>query len=91
MAFLLDILGIEGGSWQFQRGLRGGTQTNESFRYALTMPDAPVALAILRAYITAVGLDQSDDWSVSAMPSWSGSTGHQRFATVSGGASNSSS
>jgi hypothetical protein len=49
------------------------------------MPDAPVALATLRAYITAVGLDQSDDWSVSAMPSWAGATGHQRFATVSGG------
>lgn len=66
---LIDILGIERSSWRFQRGLRGGTQSNESFRYALTMPDAPVALAMLRTYITAVGLDHSDDWSVSAMPS----------------------
>lgn len=46
---LIDILGIERGPWQFQRGLRGGTQFNASFRYALTMPDAPVALAMLRA------------------------------------------
>ena len=82
---LIDILGIERGPWQFQRGLRGGTQFNASFRYALTMPDAPVALAMLRAYISAVGLDQSDDWSISAMPSWTGATGKQRFATVSGG------
>ncbi|MEV0868529.1 HNH endonuclease [Brachybacterium paraconglomeratum] len=82
---LVADLGIERPAWRFQRGRRGGTQSKASFRYALSMPDAPVALAMLRAYITAVGLDQSDDWGVSAMPSWAGTTDHQRFATVSGG------
>ena len=82
---LVDILSMGRRPWQLQSGQRGRTPSKESFHYALTMPDAPVALAMLRAYITAVGLDQSDDWSISAMPRWSGTTGHQRFATVSGG------
>lgn len=72
-------------AWKFQRGSRGGTQSLESFRYALTMPDAPVAFAMLRAYISAVRLDRSEDWNVSAMPNWVGPTGGQRFATVNGG------
>lgn len=82
---LIADLGIERPAWRFQRGGRSGTQTRASFRYALSMPGAPVALAMLRAYITAVRLDQTKDWSVSAMPSWAGATDHQRFATISGG------
>ncbi|MGP9538126.1 HNH endonuclease [Brachybacterium sp. AOP43-C2-M15] len=82
---LIADLGIERPTWRFRRGGRGGTRTLASFTYALSMPDASNALAMLRAYITAVGLDQSDDGSVSAMPSWAGATDHQRFATISGG------
>ena len=82
---LISDLGIERPTWKFRRGRRGGTRTLESFTYALSMPDAPTALAMLRAYVTAVGLDQTEGWSVSAMPSWAGPTDHQRFATISGG------
>ena len=81
---LIADLDIERPTWRFRRGLRGGTRSLASFSYALSMPDAPTALAILRAYVTAVGLDQSDRWSVSAIPSWAGATDQQRFATVSG-------
>ena len=76
---LISDLGIERPTWKFRRGRRGGTRTLESFTYALSMPDAPTALAMLRAYVTAVGLDQTEGWSVSAMPSWAGPTDHQRF------------
>ena len=82
---LIADLGIERSAWRFRRGGRGGTRTLASFTYALSMPDAPTALAMLRAYITATDLDQSENWSVSAMPSWAGATDHQRFATISGG------
>lgn len=82
---LISDLGIERPTWKFLRGRRGGTRTLESFTYALSMPDAPTALVMLRAYVTAVGLDQTEGWSVSAMPSWAGPTDHQRFATISGG------
>lgn len=81
---LIADLDIERPPWQFQRGRRGGTRSLASFNYALSMPDAPTALAMLRAYVRAVGLDETDRWSVSAMPSWAGATDHQRFATVSG-------
>lgn len=81
---LVADLDIERPAWRFRRGLRGGTRSLASFTYALSMPDAPTALAMLRTYVTAVGLDQTDRWSVSAMPSWAGATDHQRFATVSG-------
>ena len=81
---LIADLDIERLPWQFQRGRRGGTRSLASFNYALSMPDAPTALAMLRVYVRAVGLDETDRWSVSAMPSWAGATGHQRFATVSG-------
>ncbi|QNN81622.1 HNH endonuclease [Brachybacterium sp. Z12] len=82
---LIADLGIERSPWRFKRGRRGGTRSLESFSYALSMPDAPTALAMLRAYLTAAGLDRSEGWGVSAMPSWAGPTDHQRFATISGG------
>ena len=82
---LITDLGIERPPWRFKRGRRGGTRSLESFSYALSMPDAPTALAMLRAYVTAAGLDQSEGWGVSAMPSWAGPTDHQRFATIAGG------
>ncbi|MGP5715259.1 HNH endonuclease [Brachybacterium tyrofermentans] len=81
---LIADLDFDRQPWRFRRGMRGGTRTLASFTYALSMPDAPTALAMLRTYLTAVGLDQTDRWSVSAMPSWAGATDHQRFATVSG-------
>lgn len=81
---LIDDLGIERPKWKFRRGKRGGTRSLASFTYALSMPDAPTALAMLRTYLTVVGLEQTDRWSVSAMPSWGGATDHQRFATVNG-------
>lgn len=81
---LIADLDIDRPTWRFKRGQRGGTRSLVSFTYALSMPDAPTALAMLRTYMTAVGLDQTDRWSVSAMPSWAGATDHQRFATVTG-------
>lgn len=81
---LIADLDFDRQPWRFRRGMRGGTRTLASFTYALSMPDAPTALAMLRTYLTAVGLDQTDRWSVSAMPSWAGAADHQRFATVSG-------
>ncbi|EWS82402.1 hypothetical protein BF93_12465 [Brachybacterium phenoliresistens] len=81
---LIADLDIERPAWQFRRGRRGGTRSLASFTYALSMPDAPTALAMLRSYMCAVGLDKTDRWSVSAMPSWAGATDEQRFATVSG-------
>lgn len=81
---LVADLDIERPAWRFQKGLRGGTQSHASFAYALSMPDAPTALAMLRTYLTSTGLDQTERWSVSAMPSWGGATGQQRFATVNG-------
>ena len=81
---LVVDLDIERPAWRFQKGRRGGTQSHASFTYALSMPDAPTALAMLRTYLKSTGLDQTERWSVSAMPSWGGATGHQRFATVNG-------
>lgn len=81
---LISDLDIERPAWRFRRGRRGGTRSLASFTYALSMPDAPTALAMLRTYINSVGLDETDRWSVSAMPSWAGATDEQRFATVSG-------
>lgn len=80
---LIGDLNIERPPWAFRRGNRGGTMSHASFVYALSMPEAPIALAMLRAYVDAVGLDDSDRWSVSAMPSWAGATDVQRFATIS--------
>ena len=82
---LIADLGVERPPWRFKRGRRGGTRSLESFTYALSMPDAPTALAMLRAYIAAVNLDRSEGWGVSAMPSWAGPTDRQRFATIAGG------
>lgn len=81
---LIAALDIERPAWRFRRGRRGGTKSLASFTFALSMPDAPTALAMLRTYMSAVGLDETDRWSVSAMPSWAGATDEQRFATVSG-------
>lgn len=72
-------------TWRFQRNPGGGTTSHASFRYALSMPDAPAALAMLRAYISAVSLDRSEGWGVSAMPNWQHDVQGRRFATVSGG------
>lgn len=80
---LIADLNIDRPAWRFQRGRRGGTISYASFTYALSMPDAPVALAMLRAYAEKVGLPDTDRWSVSAMPSWAGATELQRFATIS--------
>ena len=80
---LIGDLNIERPLWAFRRGNRGGTMSHASFVYALSMPEAPTALAMLRAYVEAVGLDDTDQWSVSAMPSWAGATNVQRFATIS--------
>ncbi|MCK1802796.1 HNH endonuclease [Brevibacterium sp. R8603A2] len=78
-------IGIGEETWIFKRGSRGGTASYASFVYALSMPDAPIALAMLRAYVGAIGLTDTDNWSVSAMPSWAGPTELQRFATISSG------
>lgn len=82
---LISDLGIERAAWRFRRGQRGGTPSYESFVYALSMPEAPIALAMLRAYVDTVSLGTTDQWSVSAMPSWAGPTDAQRFATISSG------
>lgn len=80
---LISDLDVERRPWTSRRYSRGGTVSHESFVYALSMPEASIALAMLRAYASTVGLDNTDQWSVSAMPSWRGATDVQRFATIS--------
>lgn len=58
--------------------------TFESYEYAVSAKGAPEALACLRLFIESTRLNERNGWSVSALPSWSGTTDIRRFCTVSG-------
>lgn len=82
-----DLVGAPPSGWKYRRGGRGGADSWDSYFSALTMPGAPYAMALLRAFAESVTLGQLDGWAMSALPAWAGPEDPFRFSTVSFGQS----